>query len=163
AQFYSFPRLLATAEAGWTPQSEKNTAEFLQRMGDSGPRLAAQGVNFFPTATVDWAVSAAPTISVSNALRPNPKSKAKANAEVQWRIAAPATDTATVTARVIWGDGESEAIDLAAEATTDIAQMTLNGIYTGESIRRFDTAGDHDALLEVSVDGEVVSSTEIRV
>lgn len=163
AQFYSFPRLLATAEAGWTPQSEKNTAEFLQRMGDSGPRLAAQGVNFFPTATVDWAVSAAPTISVSNALRSNPKSKAKATAEVQWRIAAPATDTATVTARVIWGDGESEAIDLAAEATTDIAQMTLNGIYTGESIRRFDTAGDHDALLEVSVDGEVVSSTEIRV
>lgn len=163
AQFYSFPRLLATAEAGWTPQSEKNTAEFLQRVGDSGPRLAAQGVNFFPTATVDWAVSAAPTISVSNALRSNPKSKAKATAEVQWRIAAPATDAAAVTARVIWGNGESEAIDLAVAATTDIAQMTLNGIYTGESTRRFDRAGDHDALLEVSIDGEVVSSTEIRV
>lgn len=163
AQFYSFPRLLATAENGWTPQAEKNTQEFLQRVGDSGPRLALQNVNFFPTATVDWAVDAAATVSVSKALQSSPKSNAKATATLEWRIAAPATSNGTVSAQLTWADGETEAVDLHAEGTTDIAKMTLNPVYTGESTRKFSTAGEYRAELEVSIGGEVVSTTPVVV
>lgn len=163
AQFYSFPRLLATAENGWTPQAEKNTQNFLQRVGDSGPRLALQNVNFFPTATVDWSAEVAPTISVSKGLMSNPKSNAKATATLRWRVAAPATANGEVSAQLTWADGTTEDVPLAAEGTTDIAKMTLNPIYTGESTRKFSIAGEHRAALEVSVAGEVVVNTTITV
>ncbi|UJP09615.1 family 20 glycosylhydrolase [Microbacterium sp. KUDC0406] len=165
AQFFTFPRLLATAETGWTPQTEKNTSEFLQRVADSGPRLALQGVNFFPTATVDWAASAAPRVTVSKGLNSasHSKAKAKANVKLQWRIAAPATSSDEVTARIIWADGHSESVALKAGGTTDIAAMTLNPVYTGQTTRTVSKAGDYTAQFEVSVAGDVVSTTPITV
>ncbi|MFE6996529.1 family 20 glycosylhydrolase [Microbacterium sp. NPDC057659] len=163
AQFFTFPRLLATAETGWTPQGEKNTAEFLQRVADSGPRLAAQGVNFFPTATVDWAVSAAPRVTVSNALNSAPGSNARATVTLKWRIAAPGTKSGDVTARIVWADGTTADVPLTADGTTDIAAMTLNPLYSGETQRKVSTAGDYAAQLEVSVAGQKVSTTAISV
>ncbi len=41
--------------------------------------------------------------------------------------------------------------------------MTLNPVYTGESTRKFSTAGEHRAELVVSIGGEVVSSTPVVV
>lgn len=161
AQFYSYPRLLAIAETGWTPQSEKNTAQFLERVGESGPRLALQGVNFFPTTTVDWQTSAAPAIRVSSGLNSAPHSKAKANVKMQWRVAAPATDAGEVTARLVWDDGVAEDVALTASGTTDIAAMTLNPVYTAETQRKLSTPGERTVELEVSVAGEVVSTTPV--
>ncbi|MDR2999429.1 MAG: family 20 glycosylhydrolase [Microbacterium sp.] len=162
-QFYAFPRLLAVAETGWTPQAGKNTAEFLQRVADSGPRLAVQGVNFFPTATVDWTVSAAPRVTVSNALNSAPGSNAQATVTLKWRVAAPATKNGEITARIVWADGTTADVPLTADGTTDIAAMTLNPIYSGETRRKVSTAGDYPAPLEVSVAGEKVSTTPITV
>lgn len=53
AEWLIFPRLLATAEVGWSvcPQAAES---FLHRCALQGPRLAAGGVNFFPTPAVPW-------------------------------------------------------------------------------------------------------------
>jgi hexosaminidase len=53
-QYLVFPRLIALAEVGWTPQAERVYADFLPRLAAQGPRLTAAGVNFYPTPLVPW-------------------------------------------------------------------------------------------------------------
>ena len=158
AQFYTFPRLLATAEAGWTPQDGKVLAEFIDRVGQLGPRMTAQGVNFFPTATVDWRVDAAPTVGgVGDATAGSP-------VDIGWRVIAPDTAAADVAAELVWDDGQRQPVALTGTAVTDIAAMTMNSAYTGTSSRSFETAGVHVGQLEVSVGGgEPVVAGEVSV
>lgn len=40
-EFMIFPRAMAHAEIGWTPQAERNVSEFLDRMSPMGSRLLA--------------------------------------------------------------------------------------------------------------------------
>jgi len=43
----TFPRILALAEVGWTPQDKRDGKEFARRVGAFLPRLAALGVPYF--------------------------------------------------------------------------------------------------------------------
>ncbi|GAA4318596.1 hypothetical protein GCM10023178_29470 [Actinomadura luteofluorescens] len=42
AQYYSYPRLVATAEVGWTPQSQRDYTDFTGRLAMVGGRLTLQ-------------------------------------------------------------------------------------------------------------------------
>ena len=170
AQFFSFPRLLALAEVGWTPQAQKNTADFLQRLAATGPRMSVQGVNFFPTATVDWGVDAAVAVTVSDAAAPAAvgvgalAAPAPANARLDWQVAAPATVDGDLAATVTWSDGVVEPVALAATGTTDIAAMTLNPLYTAASSRTFTESGTYTARLDVtSTAGEGLASATATI
>ncbi len=49
-----WPRTLAVAEVGWTPEPQREFGEFLVRVAGQGDRLNAMGVNYFNTPNVDW-------------------------------------------------------------------------------------------------------------
>ncbi|MGH3705549.1 MAG: family 20 glycosylhydrolase, partial [Agromyces sp.] len=156
AQFYTFPRLLATAEAGWTPQSGKVLAEFVDRVGQLGPRMTAQGINSFPTATVDWRIDAAPSVtrwpktSTPVAAGDKPMSS---KAEIDWRVIAPGTVPSDVSAELVWSDGTRQQVELASTAVTDIAAMTQSSAYTGSTSRNFHRSGPQVGQLVVTVGG----------
>jgi hexosaminidase len=54
-EYLAFPRLIALAEVGWSPERERNWKQFRQRLGAHGPRLQALGVNFYRAAEIPWA------------------------------------------------------------------------------------------------------------
>lgn len=47
-EYMAFPRLCAAAEVGWTPQANREFAEFWERLPKHMDRLKAMGVNFRP-------------------------------------------------------------------------------------------------------------------
>jgi hexosaminidase len=53
-QFLAFPRLLAVAELGWSPQAAREWKDFRQRLGAHGPRMQALGINFYRSPQVEW-------------------------------------------------------------------------------------------------------------
>ena len=53
-QYLAFPRLLAVAELGWTPQASRDWEEFRLRLVPQGQRLQALGVNFHRSPEVNW-------------------------------------------------------------------------------------------------------------
>jgi hexosaminidase len=53
-EFLGFPRLVALAEVGWSPQGARDWEAFRARLGVHGARLAAVGLNFYRTPEVDW-------------------------------------------------------------------------------------------------------------
>ena len=53
-EFMVFPRLPGYAEIGWSPAAGRSWDEYRLRLGAHGPRLAAMGVNFYPSAQIDW-------------------------------------------------------------------------------------------------------------
>lgn len=48
AAYMLFPRLLAIAEIGWTPQTERSYPDFLRRVAAQLPALKARGINSYP-------------------------------------------------------------------------------------------------------------------
>jgi len=53
-EFMAFPRLCGHAEIGWSPAAGRSWSEYKARLGAHGPRLAAQGVNFYRSTQVPW-------------------------------------------------------------------------------------------------------------
>jgi hexosaminidase len=58
-EYMVFPRLLALAEIGWSPRTERTATspayqDFLRRLGTEGPRFKAAGINFYPSPEVPW-------------------------------------------------------------------------------------------------------------
>ena len=49
-----WPRVLAVAEVGWTPEPQRNLKEFLGRVGAQGERLDDMGIHYFDTPNVKW-------------------------------------------------------------------------------------------------------------
>lgn len=54
AQFMMFPRALAFAEMGWTPQAKRNVMDFTSRLGNTGGHLTASGANYYDSALATW-------------------------------------------------------------------------------------------------------------
>ena len=48
AAYMLFPRLLAIAEIGWTPQTERSYPDFLRRVAAQLPGLKTRGINSYP-------------------------------------------------------------------------------------------------------------------
>jgi hexosaminidase len=53
-EYMAFPRVPAIAELGWSPQATNGWADFRRRLAAHGPRLAAQGVNFYRSTQIPW-------------------------------------------------------------------------------------------------------------
>lgn len=53
-EFLAFPRLIATAEIGWSPQATRRWDDFRERLAAHGPRLQGIGVNFYRSPLVNW-------------------------------------------------------------------------------------------------------------
>lgn len=49
-----FPRLLGVAEIGWSTQAKREWDAYRDRLATHGPRLAAMGVNYYPSPLVPW-------------------------------------------------------------------------------------------------------------
>lgn len=52
-EYMAFPRILGYAEMGWSPVG-RSWDEYKVRLAAHGPRLEANGVNFFKTTSVTW-------------------------------------------------------------------------------------------------------------
>jgi hexosaminidase len=53
-EYMAFPRLVALAEVGWSPQSVRSWDAFRLRLAEQGPRLSALGVNYYRSPQVPW-------------------------------------------------------------------------------------------------------------
>ena len=49
-----WPRALAVAEVGWTPEEKRDFQEFLVRVAGQGERLNDMGIHYFETPNVEW-------------------------------------------------------------------------------------------------------------
>ncbi len=144
AQYYSYPRLIATAEAGWTPQAQRNYADFTTRLSAMGGRLTVQGTNFFPTADVPWRMAAlgAP-VTV----------KGGAPAGATWTVTAPGVASTALTAIVTWSDGVTERLTPTTAREASIPEMRINDAFTVVSDRAFGSPGTYTGTLSIGVPG----------
>jgi hexosaminidase len=53
-EYLLYPRLLAVAEVGWSPQAARSWDEFRRRLAAQGPRMQALGINFYRSPQVEW-------------------------------------------------------------------------------------------------------------
>ncbi|RSM88458.1 beta-N-acetylhexosaminidase [Kibdelosporangium aridum] len=54
--FMTFPRLPAIAELGWSPRETHDWQDFRRRLATHGPRWTAQGIEFYRSTQIPWAV-----------------------------------------------------------------------------------------------------------
>jgi hexosaminidase len=67
AWYRTYPRLMAVAELGWTPQRDQNFRSFVERTSNQYPRLDADGVNYHipdPIGLSDTVIDA-PSVTVT--------------------------------------------------------------------------------------------------
>ncbi|SMF22242.1 hexosaminidase [Cellulosimicrobium cellulans J34] len=155
AEYLVFPRLLATAEVAWSPQSAKTDyATFTEKVGAFGGRLALADHAHFPTADVPWRVEAAGRGADAVVGEP---------ATVAWTVTAPGLSPADVEATVEWDDGVTEPVSLTSTRATDIAALTINDPLRGASGRTFDAAGERTATLRVARPGRADVTAAVTV
>ncbi|MEV7009952.1 family 20 glycosylhydrolase [Streptosporangium sp. NPDC051022] len=145
AQYYSFPRVAATAEAGWTPQEQRDYADFRTRLSEIGGRLTIQGTNFFPTADVAWRMEALGTPATVGTGRP---------AGATWTVTAPGLASGDLVATVVWSDGARENVTLTTTREGSIPDMRINGAFTAKSSRTFDRPGKYTGTLSIHLPGQ---------
>ncbi|NUS06205.1 MAG: family 20 glycosylhydrolase [Nonomuraea sp.] len=144
AQYYSFPRLIATAEVGWTPQDQRDYAGFRTRLSAMGGRLTVQGTNFFPTADVPWRLQVLGRPVTVRIGRP---------AGASWTITAPGLASAALKASIVWSDGVREEVTPATAREASIPDMRVNDAFTAVSGRTFAEPGTYTATLTVRPPG----------
>ena len=145
-----FPRLIALAEVGWTPQAERTNgySDFLTRLAPQGARLTLAGTNFYPTPEVAWQldVAAAAQIPVVN----GQVSGAVAS------LSAPGIAASNITASINWGDGNTSAGTVDGTAATS---ATVNGLYTINGAHTYGHPGAFHVTITVSATGTPSATT----
>jgi hexosaminidase len=145
-----FPRLIALAEVGWTPQAERTSgySDFLTRLAPQGARLTLAGTNFYPTPEVAWQldVAAAAQIPVIN----GQVSGAVAS------LSAPGIAASNITASINWGDGTTSAGTVDGTAATS---TTVNGLYTISGTHTYRNPGTFQVTITVSATGTPSATT----
>ena len=53
-EYMIFPRLPGYAEIGWTPSADRVWNEYKVRLAEHGDRFKTMGINFYPSAKVQW-------------------------------------------------------------------------------------------------------------
>ncbi len=139
-----FPRLIALAEVGWTPQAERTSgySDFLTRLAPQGARLTLAGTNFYPTPEVPWRldVAAAAQIPVINGQVSGPVAS----------LSAPGIAASSITATINWGDGTSSAGAVDGTAATS---ATVNGLYTISGTHTYRQPGAFQVSITVKAPG----------
>ncbi len=154
AQYYTYPRLIALAEVGWTPQAQRDYTDFTARLSGIGGRLTVQGTNFFPSADVAWGPSVLGTSTPVGRGEP---------AGAEWTITAPGYRGDDLDATLVWSDGVEERLLPVTEREGDIPAMRVNGTFTAVSARVLDRPGEYTATLSVSAPGRPTVENTVTV
>ncbi|WP_460802627.1 family 20 glycosylhydrolase [Microbacterium sp. GXF6406] len=165
AEFLSFPRAFAHAEIGWTPQEQRNGADFAQRMADVGERLLIGGANFYDGvhATWDWSAAGVPVelspgsdaeMTVGSVAAPGTKASADGASIAVDRvddedgISSSALGSA-LTATIDWGDG-SPVSSAAFRTETERTSLSAGGLYDVRGSHSYAEAGQYTGTIEFS-------------
>jgi hexosaminidase len=150
-----FPRLIALAEVGWTPQAERTSgySDFLTRLAPQGARLTLAATNFYPTPEVAWQldVAAAAQIPVITGQFSGPVAS----------LSAPGIAASNITASINWGDGTNSAGSVDGTAATS---TTVNGLYTISGNHTYGHPGSFQVTITASAPGtpSVVTTTTLN-
>jgi hexosaminidase len=150
-----FPRLIALAEVGWTPQAERASgySDFLTRLAPQGARLTLAGTNFYPTPEVPWRLdlAAAARLPVIGGQVSGPVAS----------LSAPGIAASSITARIDWGDGTSSAGTVDGTAATP---TTANGLYSISGAHTYRHPGTFHVTISASAPGtpSVITHTTLK-
>ncbi len=150
-----FPRLIALAEVGWTPQAERTSgySDFLTRLAPQGARLTLAGTNFYPTPEVPWRLdlAAAARLPVIGSQVSGPVAS----------LSAPGIAASSITARIDWGDGTSSAGTVDGTAATP---TTANGLYSISGAHTYRHPGTFHVTISASAPGtpSVITHTTLK-
>ncbi|GAA2719221.1 family 20 glycosylhydrolase [Actinocorallia aurantiaca] len=152
-EYFAYPRLIANAEAGWSPQSVRNFTDFTARLAVAGGRMTVRGVNFFPSADVPWRA-----VAVGNS-----RSVPVGGTGATWTVTVPGAAVSDLTAAIAWSDGTRETVTPTTTRTASIPNMWLNAAFTVTSARTFTQAGTYTGTLLVGRTGEVPTEAPIKI
>ena len=156
-QYLAFPRLLATAELGWSPAARRapgSPAEsnFLARLGTQGARLMYAGVNFYPSAQVRWALTVTPAA--------HPRVHGRTVSGPLASVAAPGLSARSIRGTISWGDGTRS---LVAAHGRGRGHDHVNAIATLTARHTYRTRGRHTVTVTVSAPHRPAASVVLHV
>jgi len=135
------PRILATAEVGWTQQSARSYSDFEQRLGHFGTRLDAGDTNFYADPDIPWKAEIAP---VPVCTRHNSVDGTIALAS------APQITPKQALVMVDYGDGTPAVPALVTGAHSETNNQA-HGIFTVSGSHHFRRGGTHTGSLTFTV------------
>jgi hexosaminidase len=151
-QYLVFPRLIALAEVGWSPQASRDYQDFLPRLAAQGARLTFAGTNFYPTPEVPWRLDLAASPHVHASGRDVHGTLAT--------LSAPGIPAGSITATIDWGDGTTSAGTVSGTAPTP---TSVNSAYTITGSHRYTRPGAHHVTVTAGAPGVADAVTEVPV
>ena len=151
-QYLVFPRVIALAEVGWTPQAGRTYADFLPRLAAQGPRLTLAGTNFYPTPMVSWRLDLAASPDLSTHAGTVDGTLAS--------LSAPGVPASSLTVTVDWGDGTTSP---AGVSGTPATTSTVNGLYTVAASHTYAGHGAYDVTITASAPGTADAVDHVTV
>jgi len=151
-QYMVFPRLIALAEVGWSPQASRSFADFLPRLAAQGPRLTAAGTNFYPTPQVPWRLDLAAS--------PHVRATAGGVDGTLASLSAPGIAAGSITTTIDWGDGTTSPGTSSGTAATP---SSVNGLYSISASHRYSRHGTFDVTITASAPGVTDAVTHLPV
>ena len=151
------PRLLALAELGWSPKTQRSATspayqDFLHRLAGQGNRMQAAGWNFYPSPEVPWRLA----LTAGNAELDRTGTVQGALAT----LAGPGRTTNVLHVTVKWGDGSSSPGTVSGAPATKTA---VNGLYSIQAEHTYRTPGGHRVTISVSAKGTATVDTSITL
>lgn len=144
---FAWPRALATAELGWTPQSERHLGDFLERVEAYSPALQLAGMTPHPIPEIE-----------ADALLAASSERTGDGFEVTVRAAAPSADPAGLTARFVDRSGRRTEIPLTAQKDLT-APMVVSSALTGE--RTIPAGPYRGSRVELLSEGAVIAEADV--
>jgi hexosaminidase len=138
-QYMVFPRLIALAEVGWTPQAARDHADFLPRLAAQGPRMTLTGTNFHPTPEVPWRLDLAAS--------PDVRAVAGTVNGTLASLSAPGIPATSITVSIDWGDGTTSPGTVTGTPATP---TSVNSLYTVSAGHRYAGHGEFDVTITVT-------------
>lgn len=156
--FPSFPRAMALAEVGWTPQSKRTgqVADLRERLADTVPALTMKGADFYAedgleneplVAATD--LETAPSVGVAHTIA---------------RGYMPMTDAEDVTATITWEDGTTRQLGVAqnrpyqAPTAAKNNNRAQNGLWE-LTLTELPGQGTHTGTVTFTAGGKTVTDT----
>jgi hexosaminidase len=151
-QYLVFPRLVALAEVGWSPQASRDYADFLPRLAAQGARLTFAGTNFYPTPKVPWRLDLAGS--------PRVRAHGRDVGGTLATLSAPGIPAGSITATIDWGDGMTGPGTVSGTAATP---TSVNSVYTISGSHRYTRHGASAVTVTVSAPGVPDAVTRVPV
>lgn len=173
AEFMIFPRAIAQAEVGWSPQHLRNVDDFLRRMAPIGARLQARGTNFYDGPRVQWdtfvigspqqIVMDEERVDIALLAAPGTETTADQTAVMpaEGNMAAGRAPQEPISGTINFGDGSEPVVaTFLTERPRDSIHAT--GLYRVGAAHHFSKPGRYDVQLQLSDGRRVASQVEVQ-